>query len=93
MQIKNEELGIDVVLVELLQHHIEKFTEKMKPNEAIPMPLYRGATIRSAIESGWIHSPAWVVADVNNMKPKAVRWLAGELANIYASSMDVSSFL
>lgn len=93
MQIKNEELGIDVVLVELLQHHIEKFTEKMKPNEAMPMPLYRGATIRCAIESGWIHSPAWVPADVNNMKPKAVRWLAGELASIYASSMDISSFL
>lgn len=89
MQLQNESLGIDVVLHELKQRHVEAFAVLIKSAGDLPIAKYRGEILRAAVTSGWIKSPEWKVADVGEMKVSAVRWLSEQLANVYTEVMEV----
>ncbi len=89
MQLQNDKLGLDVVLHELKQRHVEAFAVAIKTAFELPLAKYRGEVVRAAIGAGWVKSPEWKVADVGDMKVAAVRWLSEEFTNAYTAAMEV----
>lgn len=89
MQLQSEKLGLDVVLHELKQRHVEAFAVAIKPAFELPVAKYRGEVVRAAIAAGWVKSPEWKVADVGEMKVAQVRWLSEEFTNAYTAAMEV----
>ena len=67
MVLQNESLGVDVVLHELKQRHVEAFAVLIKPAAELPLAKYRGEIVRAAVSSGWIKTPEMRIADVGEM--------------------------
>ena len=89
VQLQNDKLGIDVVLHELKQRHIEAFAVAIKAAFELPLAKYRGEVVRAAVTCGWIKSPEIKVNDVGEMKAGAVRWLSEKLATVYTDAMEL----
>lgn len=89
MQLQSEKLGLDVVLHDLKQRHVETFAVAIKSAFELPIAKYRGEVVRAAIAAGWVKSPEWKVADVGDMKVAAVRWLSEEFTSVYTAQMEV----
>jgi len=87
--LQNESLGVDVVLHELKQRHVEAFAVLIKPAAELPLAKYRGEIVRAAVSSGWIKSPEMKLADVGEMKVSAVRWLSEKFASVYTEAMEI----
>ena len=90
MHLLNEKLQIDVMLVDLRQHHIEDFGESIKLAENAQLPRYRGEIVKCAIKSGWIASPEMNITDIANMKHSHVKWLSDQIFEIYKDALEIS---
>lgn len=77
------------VLKELTQKMLEDFHSDMKGKENLPLSVWRGDSVRSAIKHGIMIEPAWTLADVDGAKPVHIVWLADCLAKLFAEAMEL----
>jgi hypothetical protein len=91
MIVKNEELGIELVLIDVVtQGHVEKLLKAMPEGSfAQLLVIYHGALLRAAIQAEWILAPEWKVEDVADMSPAVVRWAAEQVDELYGEAISV----
>lgn len=81
-EVKNETLGVDLVLPEINQGAIEDYEEhlfeKVKDIGGAQVSRYYGAVVRAACEVGWITQ--WNAQEVPELDPRLVKLLGSEIA-------------
>ena len=87
MEFEHPKFGKCVIL-ELTQRMLEDFSQDMKGLSSEPLPIWRGATVRSAIKRGFMVEPAWKVEDVDTAKPSQIIWLSDCITKVIAEAMS-----
>ena len=76
--------------VELKQRHVETFAEELlRIGTSVSAIRYAGEICRAAIRSGWIASPPMQESEVGELSPRVVRWLSGQLSDLYAEATRI----
>lgn len=86
MKLKHEPLGIEAELKdEILQRDVEKiFSKQREFGTDVSVPQYHGNLIRACKEAGVLEC-----ADVDELRPAAVRWLAQRLDEELAALFEI----
>jgi hypothetical protein len=81
---------------DLVQRDMDKFMAAyQKQTQGASLPEDNGKTVRAAFTAGWIESlttPKGAIstaADVDEMKPAQVRWVAQQIDAIYSKARDI----
>lgn len=74
---------------EFTQKMLEDFHCDMIGKEKMPLSVWRGDSVRSAVKHGFITEPVMSVEDVDSAKPAKVVWLADCVAKVIAEAMNL----
>ena len=88
MEFEHEKFG-KCVLKDITQKMLEEFHRDMKQDLNVPLSVWRGDSVRSAVKNGIMVEPAWKVEEVDNAKPALIVWLADCVAKIIAEAMNI----
>lgn len=88
MEFTHEKFG-KCILKDLTQKMLEEFHRDMKDDLNVPLSVWRGDSVRSAVKHGIMTEPAWTDEDVDNAKPAHIVWLADCVAQVIAEAMDI----
>ena len=88
MEFEHEKFGKCVVL-DLTQKMLEDFHRDMRQDLEVPLSVWRGDSVRSAVKHGIMTEPKWTAEDVDNAKPAHIVWLAECIAKVIAEAMNL----
>jgi len=77
------------VVKDLTQKMLEDYHRDMKGKQDMPLTVWRGDSVRSFVEHGYMTEPMWKVEDVDNAKPALIVWLADCVFKIIAEAMNI----
>ena len=86
MEFEHEKFGKCVVL-DLTQKMLEGFHRDMRQDLEVPLSVWRGDSVRSAVKHNIMTEPKWGVEDVDNAKPAHIVWLADCINKVIAEAM------
>lgn len=88
MEFEHEKFG-KCVVKDLTQKMLEDYHRDMKGKQDMPLTVWRGDSVRSFVEHGYMTEPMWKVEDVDNAKPALIVWLADCIFNVIAEAMNI----
>lgn len=77
------------VVKDLTQKMLEDYHRDMKGKQEMPLSVWRGDSVRSFVEHGYMAEPKWTLDDVDNAKPALIVWLADCIFNVIAEAMNI----
>ena len=88
MEFEHKKFG-KCVVKDLTQKMLEDYHRDMKGKQDMPLTVWRGDSVRSFVEHGYMTEPMWKVEDVDNAKPALIVWLADCIFNVIAEAMNI----
>lgn len=88
MEFEHKKFG-QCVVKDLNQKELEDFSRDMKQGLNVPLSVWRGDSVRSAVKHGILIEPALSLDDVDNAKPGLIIWLADCVAKVIAEATDI----
>ena len=76
-------------LAELTQKQVETFHRAMQGKENEPLSVWRGDSVRVAVEQGILIEPKMTAEDVDAAKPGFVSWLSDCIAKHFAEALSI----
>lgn len=87
MEFKHPKFG-KCVVKDLTQKMLEDYHRDMKGKQEMPLSVWRGDSVRSFVEHGYMAEPKWTLDDVDNAKPALIVWLADCIFNVIAEAIN-----
>ena len=88
MEFEHKKFG-KCVVKDLNQKELENFSRDMKQGLNVPLSVWRGDSVRSAVKHNIMTEPKWTVEDIDNAKPAHIVWLAECIAKVIAEAMNI----
>ena len=88
MEFEHKKFG-KCVVKDLTQKMLEDYHRDMKGKQDSPLSVWRGDSVRSFVEHGFMTEPKWTLDDVDNAKPALIVWLADCIFNVIAEAMNI----
>ncbi len=88
MEFEHEKFG-KCVVKDLTQKMLEDYHRDMKGKQDMPLTVWRGDSVRSFVEHGYMTEPVMTVEGVDNAKPALIVWLADCIFNVIAEAMNI----
>jgi len=73
----------------LLQRDVEAVADALQGKANLPVIRWNGELVRAAVAAGWVEKSEPVIAEVGDLPPPYVRWLANEINAYYAAVMEI----
>ena len=87
MEFEHKKFG-KCVVKDLTQKMLEDYHRDMKGKQEMPLSVWRGDSVRSFVEHGYMAEPKWTLDDVDNAKPALIVWLADCIFNVIAEAIN-----
>ena len=88
MEFEHKKFG-KCVLKDLTQKMLEDYHLDMKGKQDMPLSVWRGDSVRSFVEHGYMVEPAWTSEEVDNAKPAHIVWLADCVFKVIAEATSI----
>ena len=89
ISVADHNAGALITVYHLITEALEQAIKVLDENESLTLAANRGVMVKAAIRAGWIVSPEITEAEVDNMRPWLVQWIAERVGSLYMEATTI----